>query len=104
MSVTQAVDQNGNIIPGVFKYSTFQAVAYDASVQSAALAAGTRIVRLVSTTNCHFVVAADPTATTDDAYLPANVPLFIQVEPGHEIAAIKAAGASAGVLSIGEVA
>ena len=79
-----------------------QAVSYDASVASSAFAAATKVIRVVSTTNCHVVIAAAPTALTTDLLLIANVPEFFGVKAGEKIAAIKASGASAGILSIAE--
>jgi hypothetical protein len=83
-------------------------VSYDASAQSAALNSnagegGLTKYRIVASTACHILASADPTATTSHTYLPANVVDYILVPSGHKIAAIKASGGSAGILSINRV-
>jgi hypothetical protein len=74
------------IYPGVS-----QKVAYDGSVQSAALTAGVSVIRLVSTTACHVKTGSNPTAVADGTcvYLPANTPLMLGVSSGDKVAAIK---------------
>jgi hypothetical protein len=55
-----------------------------------AFAAHTTILRVVSTTACHIRIGAGtPTATTSDAYLPANLPEYFEVAPGERIAVIQ---------------
>lgn len=61
----------------------------------------TSVVRLCATAACHIKVAATPTATTSDPYLPANVDWFIEVAPGQKVAAIQ--NAAAGVLHVTEM-
>lgn len=58
-----------------------------ASAQTAVLACNAVLV--VSTTNCHLAFGADPTATTNSFYLPANVPIAISIDSAHKIAAIR---------------
>lgn len=61
----------------------------------------TTVVRLCSTTACHIKLAASPTATTSDPYLPANTPWFIEVAPGQKVAAIQ--NAAGGTLHVTEM-
>lgn len=87
-----------------YRDSTNQAVSYDASVACTnPFGAQTRAVRLVATTLCHVVFGASPTATTSEALLPANTDRICTVSPGQKVAAIKASGGSAGVLTVTEL-
>jgi hypothetical protein len=61
------------------------------SAQSAAFNAATRYVRLRSDAACHFVVAANPTATTDATPLDANAAEYFSVPAGFKLAVILAA-------------
>lgn len=74
------------------------------SAQSAALGANTREIRVVSTTNCHINIGADPTAAATDnngIYLPAGVVEYFHVTPGQKVAVIQDSGA--GVLCVAEM-
>lgn len=72
------------------------------SAQSAAFAASTKYIRLVSTTACWIQFGANPTATTTtpSILLAANVPEFFGVTPGQKVAGIQ--DAAGGKLSIAE--
>jgi len=67
------------------------AVTFTTSAQSAAFAVGTKFIRIAGSAAFHYVVGANPTATTNAAYVPATTPVFIGVTPGQKIAAIAAA-------------
>ena len=62
----------------------------------------TTVVRLCATAACH-VRMGNPsaTATSADMYIPANVPVYIEVAPGQKIAAIQ--NAAGGVLHVTEM-
>ena len=60
------------------------------AANSTAFAAGTTVVRVVSTTDCHIIFATSPTATTSTAYLPANQVEYFKADEGDKIAAIRA--------------
>jgi hypothetical protein len=63
-----------------------------ASAQTAAISSNVFEVRVVSTTNCHINIGANPTAAATDnngIYLPANVVEFYHVSPGQKIAVIR---------------
>lgn len=65
------------------------AVGAASAANTTGFAAGTQAVRVVSTTACHIAFGAAPTATTNDAYLPANWVAEYTVSPGDKIAAIQ---------------
>lgn len=66
-------------------------VTFSGSVQSAAFAAGANFICIVGSAAFHYVVGADPTATTNALKIPADTPCYIGVAAGHKIAAIAAA-------------
>lgn len=76
---------------GPFTPGTVQVVAYTATAgTSNALAATTRLARVVCTTAAHIKIGANPTATTNDIYMPANVPEYFFIETaGSKISAIQ---------------
>ncbi|MGY4159027.1 hypothetical protein ACVINW_004869 [Bradyrhizobium sp. USDA 4461] len=87
-----------------------QTIAYDSSVGTAnAFGAETYQLRLVANSACCYRIGdGAQTATTTDAFLPANVVEYVIVSPGQRIAAIKAATnglvtATAGTLWIAEM-
>lgn len=67
-----------------------QTVTVGSEADSSALNAGTRIVRMVSDTACHYKFAASPTATTSLQYLPANVIEYkgVPASSGYKISVI----------------
>lgn len=86
------------IIPG-----TVQALAFTGtSAQSSALGATTTMVRLIASAACHVAFGTNPTATTSNMYLAANVPEYFGVTPSTKIAAIQVSGG--GNLNITEAA
>ena len=86
-----ARDFNG-LPTGVFGLGTSRALTFTAtSAQSTAVDASTRIVRLVSTQACFFLIGANPTAAANTSvYLPANVVQYVSIPGGSKIAAIQA--------------
>ena len=65
------------------------AVGAASAANTTAFGAGTRAVRVVSTTACHIKFENTPVATTNDAYLPANWVAEYTVSPGEKIAVIQ---------------
>lgn len=67
-------------------------VASASAATSNAMGSSSRVVRVVSTTDCHIAFAASPTATTSNTYLPANQVEYFKVPvPGtSKLAAIRA--------------
>lgn len=49
---------------------------------SSAFGTGTHFVRIITDAACHVAFGADPTATTNDPVLPANVIEYHHVRPG----------------------
>lgn len=66
-------------------------VTYSTSAQSAAFAATTNFIGIISGDAFHYVVGANPTATVSALKVPANTLVHIGVTPGQKIAAIAAA-------------
>jgi hypothetical protein len=90
-------------IGGVFRLGSTQTVAFTSTsvAQTTALQAGTNVVRVISSTNCHIKIAKDPTATTSDAKLPPGVPEYFAVTAGQKVAAIRTT--TSGTLYVTEV-
>jgi len=87
-----------------------QIIAFDGSVGAInKFAPGTFQLRLVANSACCYRIGdGAQTATTADAFLPANTVEYVTVTPGQNIAAIKAASnglvtATAGTLWITEL-
>jgi len=86
------VAEGGRMVPIPREPGTDQTpVTYTISAQSAAFASTTRYVRCISDYSFHYLVAADPTATTSHLKWPADTPLDIAVPAGQKIAAVLAA-------------
>lgn len=81
-------DRNGQLmqIPTFPPLTTPQAVTYTTSTASSAFQGTTRYIGFICTAKAHFEVAASPSATANDPWVPADTWLFIQVPPGYEIA------------------
>lgn len=62
------------------------------SAQSAAVGATTKVVRLVSDTDCFVAIGASPVATASSIYLPAKFPQVFGISPGQKVAAIGTSG------------
>jgi hypothetical protein len=92
------------------RLGTTQAVAFDASVGIAnSFGPETYQLRLVADSACCYRIGdGAQTATTADAFLPANVIDYVIVNPGQSLSAIKAATnglvtATAGTLWVTEM-
>ena len=55
------------------------------SAQSSAFGSETLKIRLSTTANCHIAFGVNPTATSSNLYLPANVVEYFTVCPGSKI-------------------
>lgn len=64
---------------------TTQAISFTSAESSAAFNDSTRIVRLVSDTQCYIVFGAAPTATANSMLLPALGVEYFGVNPGDKI-------------------
>lgn len=78
-----ATDSDGHAIPAI-RPGTVQTVSVSSASAAVSnfFAARTTIIRIVSTTDCHYVVNDSPTATTSDTFLPANAVEFVRVNGG----------------------
>lgn len=98
-----AVDQFGAGVP-TMRPGTVQTVSVSGS--SAAVSNGfgnlISVIRVVSTTNCHYKLGPSPSATTSDTYLPSGVVEFIRVIKGEKIAFIQSS--TAGTAYVTEMA
>lgn len=97
---------SGRNLSTVDRWTESDAIAYDASAQSAAVSAHVYKVRIVTTTAAWVAIGTNPTAvadTDDNHYLPANFPQTITVTPGQKLAFIKATGGAAGVACVTEL-
>lgn len=81
-----------NPFPAILPATAIVVAVTNASVQSAAMAAGVSLVRVVSTVVAHIKIGANPTAATTDTYLPAGVPEYFMVDEGDKIAVIRSSG------------
>lgn len=82
----------GRSAPVPMEPGTDQSVlTFSTSAASAAFGATTKLVRIYSDTAFHYVVAADPTATTSHLKWPASTPCEFGVLPGQKVAVIAAA-------------
>lgn len=68
-----------------------------------AIAEGVEIIRVVLTSAGYIAIGADPTATTSDVYMPANVPEYFVVSPGGTIKVSAVQAASGGDLHVTEM-
>jgi hypothetical protein len=93
------------IIPGGYRQGVSQTVAYTASSATVtnAFGAQTRVIRLSSTTACHYrvVEAAGAAAVATDSLLPVNWVEYVVVSPGQKISAIQ--DSAGGTLSVTEM-
>lgn len=83
-------DQGGgfnSIYIGVSQKKAFTAT----SGQSAAVGAGTSIIRVTATQDCHIVTGLSPTAVADGTclFLKSGVIEYVGIEPGHKVAVIR---------------
>ena len=58
-----------------------QRVTYDISTQSATFNVRTQYIRVVCTARAHYEIGANPTSTTADPYVSADVPEYFAVGP-----------------------
>jgi len=85
--VTPEADHGGPI--QAVGLGTVQVVAYTGTAGVSENTIGSSLVRVVSTTACHIAFGASPTATTSDAYLPADIPEYFRCARTDKISAIQ---------------
>ena len=98
-------DNDGEAIQGAHRYGVAQVVAYTSTpANSANFGARTKIIRLVSTTNCRVAVGPAVTISAANAIaIPALHPVFVQVEPGWRLQVTTLESAANGNLYINEL-
>ncbi|WP_286943379.1 hypothetical protein [Acinetobacter sp. UBA6526] len=95
MSTTLAIDSSNfhpiqALAPGTTQTIT---TSGSSAATSSAFAAGTTVVRIVATKDCHITFAASPTATTSLPFMPANQVEYFKVTAGEKCAAIQSSEA-----------
>ena len=90
-------------IGSVFRLGSTQPVSFTSTstANATAFQAGTNVVRVIASTQCHIKIAKDPTALTTDAKLPANVPEYFAVTAGQKVAVIRTT--TSGTLYVSEM-
>ncbi len=88
---------------GTGRLSTHQSVAYSGTAGTITNAVGSQTykVRVVVTTDAYILIGNNPTATTSDVYLPAELPEYFSITPGMKVSAIRVA--DSGSLHVTEV-
>ena len=75
------------------------------AASSAAFASTTTAIRVVcEPVAVHFMINANPTATTVDPYIPINTVEYFRVDPGDKLSAIRWGGAGTANVYITEIA
>ena len=69
------------------------------STQSSAFGSQSEYVRICSNADVHILFGANPTATANSIFIPANEPEIFKVSPGEKMAAIGTANVSVTELS-----
>lgn len=74
-----------------FRPKTVQTVSITATsaAVSNGFGTGVDVIRIVATTDCHFVLGAAPTATTSLSFLPSGAIEYFTVAQGEKIAFIR---------------
>jgi hypothetical protein len=87
----------------VYRPSTHQSVSYSATAGTIAntVGTGTNAVRVIVTTAAYLKIGNNPTATTADIYMAANVPETFVITPGQKVSAVQVS--STGALHVTEL-
>tara|TARA_B100000459_G_scaffold146712_1_gene113716 strand:- start:1512 stop:1781 length:270 start_codon:yes stop_codon:yes gene_type:complete len=56
------------------------------SAQSSAIEQSIGTIRLICTASSHFVIGTNPTATINDAYIPADTEFYLGISSGEKVA------------------
>ena len=77
---------------GTARLGTTQSVAYTGTAGTITnpISAGIRKARISVTSAAYIKVGVAPTATTSDAYMAADSPEYITINPGEKVSAIQA--------------
>lgn len=87
--------RNEELIQAAAPTGTTQTITTSGSsaATSSAVATTTRVVRIVTTEDCHIAFATSPTATTSGPFLPAKQVEYFKITGGHKVAAIQSSTA-----------
>ena len=66
--------------------STSKVAIGTTSAQSTAIEVGISNVRIITTVDAHFVIGVNPTATANDAFIPAKAELYVGISSGEKVA------------------
>lgn len=89
----------GDAIQAVYPGTT-QTVAISGTSAQTTNAVDSYVVRLISTSACFIKFGSDPTASSSEAYLPAETAEYFAINPGDKVAVIQSA--SSGTLYVTE--
>ena len=94
---------DGSVLQAVAFPDTIQNVSYtDTAAASSAFGTNVTLIRLCATTDCYYLIGANPTATTSNgSFLPAGVVEYVVVVAGEKVSAIRSA--TSGALNVGEI-
>jgi hypothetical protein len=81
-----AVDTNGNSVP-CLKLTTTEKLA---TTEQSTAATEDKIIRIVADGDAHIAFGSDPTATTDDIFLPGNQVEYVILEEGDKVSVLGA--------------
>jgi hypothetical protein len=62
-------------------------VTFTSAAASAAFASGTKMIRIISDTNCHLAFGTGPIATANDMLVIANTVEYFGVKEGQKVSA-----------------
>ncbi len=87
----------------VGRLGTSQNAAYSGTAATITNAVGTEtyIVRVVCNTDAFVKIDNSPTATTSDAFCPANTPEYFSITPGRKVSAVQSS--ASGTLYVTEI-
>lgn len=98
-------DNDRAAVQSAFRYGVAQVVAYTGTAaNSTAFGARTKVIRVMSMTDCRVAVGPSVTIAADNAIaIPAKTPVFLLVEPGWRLQATTLESAANGNLYINEL-
>jgi len=95
----------GSLIQRMGSTSSNLLAEVTSATASAAFASTTTDIRVVCEgAPIHFMINANPTATTVDPYIPINTVEYFRVDPGDKLSAVRWGGAGSANVYITEIA
>lgn len=99
-------DATGQLIQGPLRPLLAHHTAFNSALSGLCtrLTSGITVVELVATQNCHYVLLGDSgLCTVNDPFLPAGIPVKVNVRDAYFIACTGPVGGTAGILHINEL-